>query len=111
MSLTYQELTEVLTSVGLISRDDLTQMVNQISPDSTCPDISLVTNQLLLYGKITEYQQQLLIEGRSLEMGNYVILDCLGQGGMGLVYKARHHKMDRVVALKVIHNKSSLAAN
>lgn len=111
MSLTYQELTEVLTSVGLISRDDLTLMVNQISPDSTCPEISLVTNQLLQYGKITAYQQQLLLEGRSLEMGNYLILDCLGQGGMGLVYKARHHKMDRVVALKVIHNKSSLAAN
>ncbi|MDB5339804.1 MAG: serine/threonine protein kinase [Planctomycetaceae bacterium] len=111
MSLTYQELTELLTHVGVISRDDLTLMVNQISPDSTCPDISLVTNQLLRYGKITAYQQQLLLEGRSLEMGNYLILDSIGQGGMGLVYKARHQQMDRVVALKVIHNKSSLAAN
>src|SRR4051794_11369642 len=33
----------------------------------------------------------------------YELLQLLGSGGMGVVYKARHRLMDRYVALKVIH--------
>ncbi len=33
----------------------------------------------------------------------YEVLDLLGAGGMGVVFKARHLLMDRIVALKVIH--------
>ncbi len=39
--------------------------------------------------------------GKSLVLGNYVILDKLGQGGMGLVLKAEHRRMERLVALKI----------
>ena len=55
-------------------------------------------------GWLTPYHVNQLFQGRGRELllGPYVLLERLGEGGMGSVFKARHQKLDRVVALKVI---------
>src|SRR4029077_3002487 len=35
-------------------------------------------------------------------LGNYVLLDKIGAGGMGMVFKAQHRRMKRLVAVKVL---------
>jgi tRNA A-37 threonylcarbamoyl transferase component Bud32 len=53
---------------------------------------------------LTKFQAKMLMRGRNsgFYLGPYKILDQLGQGGMGRVYKANHQTMNRVVALKVL---------
>jgi serine/threonine protein kinase len=44
-------------------------------------------------------------------IGQYRVLEFLGQGGMASVYKAHHPKLDRVVAIKMIHPQYVTDAN
>jgi len=55
--------------------------------------------------KLTRFQAKMLVRGRwkGLILGNYILLEKLGQGGMGAVFKARHRRMSRDVCLKVLH--------
>ncbi|MGE0759614.1 MAG: serine/threonine protein kinase, partial [Pirellulaceae bacterium] len=88
---------------GLVSADELRALIDGLSPEQQA-DADQVAREMVRQKKLTAYQAQEIYRGngRSLVLGNYVVLDKLGQGGMGMVLKAEHRRMKRMVALKII---------
>ena len=68
-------------------------------------DPEALTLELIRRGWLTRYQADQLLQGRAAELilGSYVLLEPLGEGGMGQVFKALQRKLGRTYAVKVVH--------
>ncbi len=99
-SVTIDEFIECLSNSGLLSDERIDALVEAHDPE----DSEAFARQLVADEVLTQFQARALLRGRwrGLILGNYVVLEKLGQGGMGRVFKARHRQMDRVVCLKVL---------
>ena len=90
---------ESIAGSGLVPPDELAAAVAAAGDDAQVLAQQLVARKLLTHFQIVTLSQG---KGASLRLGNYDLLDRLGAGGMGTVYKARHRRMKRIVALKVL---------
>ncbi len=88
---------------------EIEQAWNQRGDD----DSQLLAKDLVQREKLTRYQAAAIYQGktRGLVLNDYVVLDKLGSGGMGNVYKARHRVNGAVVAIKVMSSASTRSAD
>ena len=102
MALTWKAFLESALEIGALTdshQDQLNQLSIALEADAKEPARWLVEHRLL-----TPFQAGTIYQGKaaSLVLGNYLLLDRLGEGGFGQVFRARHRRMDRIVAVKLM---------
>jgi serine/threonine protein kinase len=102
--LTVADLLAALRAARLLSRRRLARLQTAWASLSDANNVRDRLPELIAAGHLTAYQADQVLAGHAhrLLLGPYRILDRLGDGGQGKVYKAEHRFMKRVVALKVL---------
>lgn len=101
----FADLWQAVLASGLLAQEDQAKLLAAANGDAA--KLAMALSE----AGFTRFQLAALSEGRgaALRVGNYDLLDRLGAGGMGTVFKARHRRMKRIVALKVLS--ASLSSN
>ena len=94
-----------LVKHGVLHKDEIDSAFEKYPEAASIDDRDALGDFLEQIGLITAFQAGELRNKRiaDLAMANYLILDRLGEGGMGTVFRARHKRMRRIVALKVLN--------
>src|ERR1700677_4875040 len=95
---------DALSDQRLLTPEQFEEFSQRMLP--ICQEYSVLAQELIYRGWITPFQATQIARGRadSLFVGSYVLLDTLGGGGMGKVFRARHSNLNKTVALKLLRD-------
>lgn len=101
MAVPLEQFVRQLEDSGILAGDTLKSF---LPPNKAPSDGAELARELVRQKKLSRFQAEEIYRGngKSLVLGNYTVLDKIGAGGMGEVFKAEHRRMRRIVAIKIL---------
>src|SRR5579864_1075504 len=101
MAVPLEQVVKQLGDSGIVAPGKLE---NFVPPKAHPKNAEELVTELVKQNHLTRFQAAQVAAGKAkaLILGNYTILDKIGAGGMGQVFKAEHRRMKRIVAVKVL---------
>jgi len=93
---------------GLIDRGQLDSIVSDFLKRNPRAEAPALAEYLVHQGTLTSFQAERVLNGKTqgLVLGPYVLLDAIGSGSMGQVYKASSKNDNTLYAVKVLPRRS-----
>ena len=104
MSVSWDRFLEGLRHLGTLPEVKVRQLQRRAQSLGTEQAVDQLAADLVRDKSLTPYQCDLLLRGswEHLVLGEYLLLEKIGQGGMGQVFLAWHRSMERHVAIKLL---------
>ena len=101
MPLSIERFVELLAGSGVLPQETIQEF---LPPHRHPQDAEELARELVRQKRLTKFQVEEIArgKGKALVLGNYTILERIGAGGMGQVFKAEHRRMKRIVAVKIL---------
>ena len=104
MAVLLDQFVETLSQSSLMTGGEVQAFLDGLGADEKPKTGEELAKLLVRRGKLTKFQAQCIYQGKTkgLVFDEYTVLDKIGQGGMGIVLKAQHRRMKRLVAAKML---------
>jgi len=104
MSISIKELLKNLTESDLLTDEEICSIHDSIGSRPDVKSAESFARELVRQDHLTKLQAAAVLKGKTknLVFGEYVVLEKVGSGGMGQVFKARHRPTGKLVAVKVL---------
>jgi len=112
MAVSFHEFVRRLIRSRLMTEREVTEYVDTFPPEKRPPDGDAMAAALMQDERLNRWQAAAVLRGaeKGLVLGEFVLLDQVGKGGMGRVFKALHRPSGAFAAIKVLPEEAAQAS-